>query len=338
MIYLLLGSDDFSKKEYVKGLEAKERLEPAVFYDTDGIAALARTATEANLFGGRKIIFGYDFFSKNLVNEAVLEEISKNLNIIVFFEEKLDKRKTETKKILAHPKLKVLEFNTLVGAEFRKWVDARANLYGLKFGGRSFDLFLERIGFVGGSSFAGGGAATFGAPAYSLWQVDSELRKLAAFSGGAVGAAVEDKAAALTEENIRDLISENLDENIFAITNALGDKNKAAAIKALTEYIDRLPGDEKAKIISLSGLLAEQFRSILLIQGLAASGMGEPEMLAASGFASGKLFVYKKLGRNFSALAVRQALRKLEALDQEVKTTSGPANLQMLMIIEALLK
>jgi DNA polymerase-3 subunit delta len=319
MIYLLLGSDDFSKKEFLQQLQEKEKLEVCSFFEPNELKAFSQAVNDSNLFGSKKMVRAYDFFSKGIADEALLESIAASTNEVVFIEEKLDKRKSETKKILTNKKLKLVEFNVPVGIEFKNWVQNRIKKYELKLSGKPLDLFLKKLGF---------GGEGYGEPMYSLWQADSELQKLKAF-------ACDDQ---VTEEDVANLVSDNLEENVFKITNAIGDKNKTAVIRELTDYMDRLAGDDKAKVISLSGLLAEQFRNILIIQSLNKSGMGEKEMAAASGFASGKLFVYKKLAANFTEAKILDALKKLELLDQEVKTSTGPATLQMLMIIESLLK
>lgn len=317
MNYLLLGSDDFLKREFIAGFLDKEKLELCSFFDTDGASAVMNAAMDSNLFAGKKLIRAYDFFGKGLVDSEFLEKLSAGSNIIVFVEEKLDKRKAETKKILADKNLKVMEFNTPVGLEFKKWLDGRIKFYNFKLAGKSLELFLQKIGF---------GVGDYGPPLYTLWQVDSELQKLKTFAG----------ENAVSEQDVHDLISETLEENVFGITNAIGDKNRALTIKTLTDYMDRLVGDEKAKVISLSGLLAEQFRSILIIQNMVKSSVSDKEIGAATGYTPGRVFVYKKLAGNFPPAKLKEALSKLEVLDQEVKTSSGPATLQLLMIIESL--
>ncbi len=308
MIYLLLGNDDFSKKEFLDELQAVEKLEVSSFIEPESSKEILQTAMEVDLFGGKKMLKIYDLFSRGVADASVIDEVKNSPNLVIFLETKLDKRKAETKALLGRKELKVKEFNTLTGLEFKNWLNSRVSKYELNLSGKAMELFLQKIGFA---------SADFGDALYSLWQVDSELKKLKEYAGG----------SALNEKDIDSLVSENLSENVFKITNAIGDKNQPLVVKALTEYLDRLPGDEKAKVISLSGLLAEQFRNILIIKG-----GGE------SGFASGKLFVYQKLAANFDEKKVLDALRKMELLDQEVKTTNGPAGLQMLMIIESLLK
>lgn len=344
MLYLLLGSDDFSKKEFIEGLKIKQGIKRAVVFDGSG--DLASLALSGDLFGGKQLIIARDYFSGALGlssgsdagqdSAELIKAVKAAPNDIVFIEEKLDKRKSETKKILASKDLKVVEFEIPQGADFKAWVLARAKKLGLSFAAGALDIFLHRLtgqeNIVAGYSAGGSGygAPVFGSQLlYDLWQADSELQKLKTFAGdNPVGA-----------QDISALVPENIDDNIFKITNAIGDKNRALAVRYLTDYMDRFAGsDEKTKIISLSGLLAEQFRSILAFTDLQQQGKGESEIAAATGFAPGKMFVYKKLAKSFGRDKAAQTLRKLELLDEEIKTTQGPAALQFFMIIESAFK
>ncbi len=327
MIYLLLGSDDFTKKEFVAQSQATEKAEQLSFFDfskpKEALTEIFNTALNANLFGGKKVLKIYDFFASGAAAEQpeeIIEKLSKSSNTIFFIEQKLDKRKNETKVLLANKNLKVVEFNLPQGPEFKSWVLDRAKKYNLNFGKSALDLFIERVGTDEGG---------FDGAVYDLWQADSELKKLSTFA----------ESKEITEDQVRDLVSENIDDNVFKITNAIGDKNKDLATKYLMDYMDRLAGmDEKAKIIGLSGLLSDQFRGILLMQGLIAANASAQEITEATGFSSGRVFVFKKLATRFTMQKVLDALKKLEHLDLEIKTSQGPAALQFFMIIESVMK
>ncbi len=354
MLYLLLGSDDFSKKEFIEGLKIKQSIKRAVVFDGSDLVSVALSG---DLFGGKQLIIVRDYFSGKAAAagresadtsmesgdtsaesgdayasaaSAIIKAIKSAPNDVVFIEEKLDKRKSETKKILANKDLKVMEFAVPEGAEFKKWVSARAKIYGLAFAPGAMDVFMEKLIGQQAGAGAGYGAPVFGSQLlYDLWQVDSELQKLKTFAG--------DKP--VSARDVGALVSENIDDNIFKITNAIGDKNRALAVRYLTDYMDRFAGsDEKTKVISLSGLLAEQFRSILAFANLQERGKSESEIAEATGFAPGKMFVYKKLAKAFGSDKAQQTLRKLELLDEEIKTSQSPAALQFFMIIESAMR
>ena len=320
MIYIFLGSDDFSKKEELKAMQQKESAEIVSFFDYEP-EMIRQAAMENTLFGGRKILCINNYFSKGFDSE-ILEQIHSSLNTVIFLEEKLDKRKAETKKILSNKNLKVLEFNTPEAADFVAWVKKQAKKYDLKLSGKAEELFLKRIGVSFNSS-------SYQAPLYDLWQADSELRKLKSFAG----------QESVSEKDVLDLVSENTDDDIFRITNAIGDKDRVNATKYLVEYMDKYAGsDEKTKVIGLSGLLSEQFRNILVFQKLLSQRLPDKEISDITGYAPGRIFIYKKLASRFSEQKVLELLRKIELLDLEVKTSQGPASLQFFMIIEAAMK
>jgi DNA polymerase-3 subunit delta len=323
MIYLLLGKDDFSKKEFISELKSKENLQSVdYFYDWDEQQILA-AFNNASLFDKKKIVVVYDPFGK-FDFEAFLQKVlgSANkapaANTLVFVQENLDRRKTETKKILQNKNLKVIEFEIPLGLNLRKWVEQRAKKINLKFEKSALDAFLQRIGIE----------SERGEVNYDLWQVSAELDKLKTFVG----------ERAVEVSDVSNLIAENINENIFKITNAIADKNRRVFIKLMDDYIEHeLSGDEKAKIISLSGILAEQFRGILIIQNFLAEKFSDSEILKLSGYSPGKLFIYKKIARNFEQQKIFDCLRKLELLDQEIKTSNSPAALQFFMIISSVM-
>lgn len=320
MIYIFLGSDDFSKKEEIKTMQQKESAEIVSFFDYDP-EMIRQAVMENTLFGGRKILCINNYFSKGF-DSLILEQIHSSLNSVVFLEEKLDKRKAETKKILSNKNLKVLEFNTPEAADLVAWVKKQTKKYDLKFSGKAEELFLKRMGVSYSNS-------SYQAPLYDLWQVDSELRKLKSFAG----------QENVSEKDVLDLVSENTDDDIFKITNAIGDKDRVSATKYLVEYMDKYAGsDEKTKIIGLSGLLSEQFRNILVFQKLLSQKLSDKEISDITGYAPGRIFIYKKLASRFSEQKVLELLKKIELLDLEVKTSQGPASLQFFMIIEAAMK
>ena len=74
-----------------------------------------------------------------------------------------------------------------------------------------------------------------------------------------------------------------------------------------------------------------------MLQNMLQAGDADAEIARASGFSSGKLFIYKKLAQRFSTKKILDTLHKLEMLDVEIKTSSGPAALQFFMIINSLM-
>lgn len=320
MIYILTGPDDFSKNEFLNDLMQKQKLLVVSFFDDSDQGQIVSAANDSDLFGDKKLVKVYGFLKKLEDSESFFNAIADSSNEIVFIEESLDKRKTETKKILADKRLTVKEFEIPQAAEFKKWLTDRSKKYNLKFGPGAFDLLAERLGI----SFAQNEE-----PLYNLWQADSELQKLNLYSEG----------KEIYKDDVSAMVSENVDENVFKLTNALGDKNKQLALKHLQDYLNsELASDEKSKVIALVGLLSEQFRSMLMIKDSESQRISDADLAKITGYSSGRIFVYKKIAKRFSESKILETLKKLEALDEETKTSDGPVKLQLLMIIESLLR
>src|SRR6185369_4654724 len=115
-------------------------------------------------FSSKKMLVIYEQLGK-FDFDKFAEQAKNSVDAIIFIQENLDKRKTETKKILQNKNAKVLEFDMPEGAELRKWVENRAKKIGLKFQRQALDLFLQRMGID----------ADPGELLYSLWQIESEL-------------------------------------------------------------------------------------------------------------------------------------------------------------------
>jgi DNA polymerase III delta subunit len=318
MIYLFLGKDGFTKRQAIKDLQLAIPGAELVTLDAPETEQdILREAAGASLFSNNKLVLVRSALSK-FDSAALIDALAQSTDTIVFDEESLDKRKKETKALLADTRITVREFAIPTEAIFDSWISARAKEYGFSFASGALRHFAERLGDDGRSDLD-----------YDLFQADNELQKLAAYADG----------GSITRADIDALIVESYDEDIFIVTNAIADRKQTAAMKAIANFLERVPGaDEKSKIINLSAILAEQFRGMYAFGSLVARGAGDAEIAEVTGFTPGRIFVYKKLAKSFTSQALREALRKFEALDAEVKTSTGPASLQFYMIFQGLMK
>jgi DNA polymerase III delta subunit len=318
MIYLFLGKDAFNKRQAVRQLQAGIPGAELVTLDAPETEKdILREVSGASLFSSKKVIVVKSALSK-LNAAALIDAIASSTDEIIFDEDSLDKRKKETKALLADTRIIVREFTMPTGAVFDAWILAKSKEYGFTFAPQAARHFAERLGDDGRNELD-----------YDLFQADNELQKLAAYANG----------GSISTSDIDALIAESYNEDIFIVTNAIADRKQSQAMKAIENFLDRVPGaDEKSKIINLSAILAEQLRGMYAFGTLIARGAGDVEIAEATGFTPGRIFVYRKLSKSFSTPALRDALRKFEALDAEVKTSSGPAGLQFYMIIQGLMK
>ncbi len=324
MIYLMTGKDDFSKREFFEQLKAKEAGADVLIFEGEGSSKdILQATSEQGLFSSKKLFKITNFFSgvnEDFQLDAFLAALAHSGNTYVFIEDALDKRKKQSKAVTGDKRITAKDFVIPSGPAFSKWVGDRAATYKATFAPKALEQFLSRLGM---------GQGEFGDELYDLWQADSELQKLATYAAG----------NAITTEDVAALVSENIAEDIFAVTNAIANRNRPAAITSLVNYMDRLPGnDEKAKIISISGVLAEQFRGVLVVQGMAEQRVPDAAIASDTGYTPGRIFMYKKIAKQFSQAKLISALQKLEILDTEIKTGSSPAALQFLMIVQSALQ
>ena len=275
----------------------------------------------SDLFATPSIHVVRDCFASITDLEALLEQGKSDNHVLVWLEEKLDKRKKEVKTLLADERLNIREFEVPAGSALDSWIDAQAKKLGLILSSPHRNIIRDRI--VGPPSTGFGQEIH-----YSLWDIHHELEKLSLWSGG----------EPLTEEAITSLIPESFDTPAWDIINAIADKRTTDVFVHLQRFLDTSDGtDQKAKTIQLAALLSDQFRSIALVQAANREGIPDNKILEDIGWKSGRLFIMKKIAAKFDQVKVLSVLQKLAHFDIEVKSTQTPAvTLLELIIAQAL--
>ena len=91
--------------------------------------------------------------------------------------------------------------------------------------------------------------------------------------------------------------------------------------------------DTATKLLQLVALLAEQFRSLLLVKSCLEQRMPDKVVLEQTKWSSGRLFMAKKNAARFSTGVLRDVLQKLEFLDIEAKTSVAPTRVILDLIL-----
>ncbi len=322
---LLLGTDDFSKKEFIDSLVKDKGADLVVFSESDQMPN-SGPLLETDLFSKAKV-----FVLQNIMPEfgqADIEKLISSANYVVFSVKSLDKRKKENKELIANPKIATKEFVLPHGRELNNWIAKRAAFYGGVMNKEAVELLAVRLGRDNGKEIKAAGKVVSAEEVFDLWQADSEIRKLIAYKAG----------EEINETDVRELVSENGEVNVFDLTNALGDNQKQKALELLRRFLQEQTGsDEKGAIIQLNALLSEQFRNVAMIQDFMVAKKSEDEILEITGWKPGRLFVMKKLSSRFPPKKILEFLNKLEALDDELKTSSTPPRVLLDLIVSQLL-
>jgi DNA polymerase III delta subunit len=323
MLTLLLGPDGFTKKEYIRSLANKEKAEVALFVQPESLDLGQLTGQD--LFGAKKVFVLQDAIK--LINESNLPQMLETNNQIILVEEKLDKRSTFNKNLLAHKSIAAVEFDLPHGKELNQWITARVKALGGGIQPQAVEMAAVFMGRDDAKETKFGGKVVEVQEIYSLQDVENELQKLLAYADG----------KEITTDMVEVLIPQRKEADVFAITNCIGENNRQEAYRLLEIFLaTENISDEKGKIIQLNALLSEQFRNVAMVQDFTDRRVPEAEILEKTQWKSGRLFVMKKLAGKFSHKKVLDLLNKLNLLDEELKTTSTPPRVLLDLIFSQL--
>jgi DNA polymerase III delta subunit len=324
MLYLLLGPDDYSKKKFTDSLVK------------DKGADLVRVG-EGDVLPGVSKLIETDLFSKAKVfvlgalpefGEGDLEKIIASHNQIVVVQESLDKRKKENKELVANKNIIVKQFDLPHGKDLDKWIIGHIKELGGSISSAATESLAIALGRDDAKETKVGGKIIAVEEIYNLWQVDAEIRKLISYSAGKEISGIDVNA----------LVNQNREVDVFDLTNAIADNQKQKAMELMHGFLKNEVGaDEKGAIIKLNALLSDQFRSVAMVQDFLSRSASESIILEQTGWKSGRLFVMKKVAARFKPKTVLEFLTKLEALDEELKSSSTPPKVLLDLIVSQLL-
>jgi len=145
-----------------------------------------------------------------------------------------------------------------------------------------------------------------------LWQLNNEIDKLVSYKK------IGDMPAEITAEDVKKIVTGNFDDNIFALTDALSHKNKAAALKILEDQYGAGAAEEYLLTMFLC-----QFKILLQIRAALDAKYSPAKMTGAL-----KLhpFVIKKgleQAKNFPLEQLKNIYNRLLEIDYLNKTGQG---------------
>ncbi len=305
MLRVLLGEDIYAKQDYLQKLITDSGMEIAK-YDPTGILPKLGSLSGQSLFGlGQLHIFSGCLAKYDLPE---LEVAAQGTSQIIFLEDSLDKRLTKSKQILKIAE--VVEFSAPSSEEAPRWIVNHAKSLGLTINPDAATELSYRLT----------GETQKKLP---TMYAHNEMSKLANFSNGGV----------ITKEMVEQLTSQDLVIDLFSLLDSIGSKNKPAAIQLLQKYYDAGTEDDKTLTIRLSALLADQLRGLMIVKQAIEQNLSDNELLTATGWKSGRLFIMKKLARNFTIKQLRDALNKFYSLDKELKNSTLPPRVVIDMIV-----
>jgi DNA polymerase-3 subunit delta len=198
---------------------------------------------------------------------------------------KLDERKAITKEIMKHAEVE--NCTPLKQTDLKGWTERQLGKQGLSIDGDALNELLKRV-------------------ENNTEVLVNEMKKLLLYAEG---------ERRVDIDTIRRLITKNVEDNVYEITNNLLDNNRS---KALTIYKDLIMHSEDP--LRILGILVNKYREILHTKLLLEQQKSKAEIADFFNASSGRTYYIMKNARSVKKDVVIEHLNTLERIDYEIKT------------------
>lgn len=305
-IYLIYGNENYLIKKKLDEIITKNNIEKdnIIRYNLDevNVSEAIIEASTVSMFQTSKLIIceGCKFLTgenKKEINhniDMLLEYINHPFSdvylVFIVEKEKLDDRKKIVKEL---KKLsKVVECKKIENYNLNSYLENYIKDKGYIITSKNIDLIISIAGL-------------------DLANLINEIDKLLIY---------KDTDKNISEDDIKNLICVNIEDNIFALTNAIMNNQKEQIIKIYKDLISM--GEDEIKLVAT---LANQFRLLLQVKLMKNNGYSDNEMISTL-----KEHPYRiKLAKNslFSEDKLKDKILKLSELDYKVKSGNIDKNL-----------
>ncbi len=322
MIIFLYGGDSFRIREKRDEMIAKFRKDVDMSGHNisvlDGerltMAQFRNAFAGASLFVRRRMVILQDLtqnkdkeflheLSAYLSKETENENPDSNILIVVESSELGAQAKTPLFKLLLSLKFKQY-LPPLAQNEVPKWIMERAASKGLSLHPADAQLIAGR--------YHG-----------DLWTIDSELAKLQAFRSA------RRKASERLDKDDEAVLSPGaIDENIFALTDAISNRERAKA----TELLERELAAGQAELYLLN-MISKQFRNLIAVRSLIDQGINPAGSASPLKMHPYVLQKCQRQARAFEMPKLKAIYGKLIDLDREIKSGRADFHLSLDLIL-----
>lgn len=335
MILFLYGLDDYRAKQKIK--EVKKKFLQEVDASGASIEELRgedltldkfhAVSASNSLFARRRlIIISNLLFNKNkdIFGEFLkyLNEHSQSDNIFIFYEPNLTKNKKDQlalaladgdDKALTKAQSALVDFwkqsagsqyfPLLNNQEVAGWMDEAARQADLTIDYQAKQILTAAIGS-------------------DLWALNNEMAKLINYQRA------QGEAKIINAEAVLAMLGTKSEENIFALTDAISNKNKQLAVKLLEDQLRE--GVSEAYLLNM---LTRQVKILLTIRASLDSGLNARDIGAKTKLHPYVLQKGINQARNFNLAYLKSLLTALVRLDYSYKSGRLPASLMLSLIV-----
>lgn len=316
MIFFYYGENSWLARQKIRAIKNKfqEEVDKSghniIHLDGEEINAgdFFNAVTSAGFLANKKLIVVKNIFNNKklgtwqdtLITFLEKQQDSREENYIIFWQ--TDKPDVRTKLYKALKKFKfVEEFKNFSNADLTTWLIKQASIKKKKLGPENANILI---------AYAGN----------DLWLLSQEIEKLTHFSSNEI-----------TADDIKNIVVSKIDENIFSFIDALGQQNRALALKLLEE---KLNSGVNAQF--LLSMIVRQYRLLIKAKALSkqanysgalAQALKLPAWLADKTYQQSQLYTMDQLKKIYAELL---------DLDQKLKSTSTSELLLFAKIINEL--
>lgn len=298
-VYLLFGAEKYLRDLAAKTIADKVLTDAPLREFNETICSLADTdfqhaiaaAEQLPMISARRIVRITEI---NKLKEADEEALARYIarpaetSVVIFVADDLDKRRRFVKTLLDG--CVSVEFSALNDADLFKWAKDR-----LRDSGAQIDeMALRQVVALVGSN---------------VLKLTTEIEKLA------VAALPE---GIITFEMVEQLVPNTRELSNFELTDHLLNKNRPRALQILHKILD-----DGAEPLMLLGLVASNFRRLLLAKELMRQGVERTEVARTIRLPYGKQEEFLAAARRADAAALAQSLQRISDADLAIKTSKG---------------
>lgn len=265
------------------------------FEETKLLDIIQDASTPPFLADNKVIIIKNPLFLQNedLINEQEKEGLKRYLSnpnestVLIFDASNVKVSKSLSIVKLLMNKAEVSHTEALTNVEKGGWLRRQLQANGITIRDDALKLFFNIV-------------------SQDLVSAQNEINKIINYigSGGVV-----------TSQVIRDVVTKELDKDVYSLTNAIIEEDKQAVINIYQRLIK--DGNNPNYLFNL---ISKSIRELLIVQAMLEEGYKQGEIAEMMNFSSGRAYYVVKNARSLKPQIVKEYVEKLGELDYKVKS------------------